>query len=190
VTPGCALVALAVLTLSAIPAEAASFTLTERQAQEAVEVGERSVSRESFGDEWTVKNAAGAQVTVMTPFHRLALASRHAAFRKEPLKPRDRQRVLRELRDRLVFWVELKGAREDFARFYAPRLVAGPREIEATFAQNERTPARGEDGKFVAHCVYGFPTKLLSGASRVVLVVRDGDGRAVVSIPVDLSSMR
>ena len=170
--------------------EAASFTLGERQIQEAVEVGERSVTRDAIGDEWRVRNAAGEVVTVMTPFHRLALAARHAAFRKETLSPRDRDRLLKAQQERLVFWVELRGTREDFAHFYAPRLVAGARRVEPSFTQNERTPARGEDGRFFARCVYAFPTKALSETAKVTLVVRDGDGRDVSSFTIDLASMR
>ena len=179
-----------VLLLGAVAADAAALALDERQMQEAVDVGERSVTRDGFGEEWRVRNAAGHVATVMTPFHRLALAARQAAFRKDALKPRERERVLKEQRDRLVFWVELRGPREDFARFYAPRLIAGARNIEPTFAQNERTPARDEDGKYVAHCVYAFPTKALSPTSKVVLVVRDGDGRDVTSFSIDLAGMR
>lgn len=177
-------------TLAPVATIAASFTLDERRMQEAVEFGERSVTQEAFGDEWRVKNAAGHVAMVMTPFHRLALAARQSAFRKDPLKPRERERILKEQRDRLVFWVQLKGPREDFARFYAPRLVAGARQIEPAFAQNERTPGRGDDGKFVAHCVYAFPTKALTETSTVVLLVRDADGRDVTTFPVDLASMR
>jgi hypothetical protein len=184
-----ALAAVAVL-VQVGSAQAASFSLGERQVQEAVELGERSVQREAFGDEWRVRNAAGDTATVMTPFHRLALAARHAAFRNDPLTPRERDRVLKEQHDRLVFWVELKGARLDFARFYTPRLIAGARHIEPSFTQNERTPARRDDGKFLARCVYGFPTKALSGTSKVVLVVRDGEGRDVSSFTIDLASMR
>ena len=87
-------------------------------------------------------------------------------------------------------WVELKGAREDFARFYTPRLVVGARHVEPSFTQNERTPARAEDGKYLARCVYGFPTKALTPTSKVVLVVRDGDGRDVSSFTIDLAAMR
>lgn len=171
-------------------AQGASFALDERQMQEAVEVGERSITHEAFGDEWRVRNAAGEVVVVMTPFHRVALAARHAAFRKDPLTPRERTRVLREQADRLVFWVELTGPKEDFARGFTPRLIAGARNVEATFTQNERTPARRADGRFLARCVYGFPTRALSGTSKVVLVVRDGDGRDVTSFSIDLASMR
>ena len=184
--------AIAALLLLAGPvaAGAVSFSLAEKQIQDAVEMGERSVTSESLGGEWRVRNAAGDTLTVMTPFHRVALAARHAAFRKESLKPRDRSRVLKEQQERLVFWVELKGSRDDFARFYSPRLLAGARQIEPSFTQNERTAARGDDGKYVARCVYGFPTKGLSAAGKVILVVRDGDGRDLTSFAVDLSAMR
>ena len=184
-----AIVALLVFA-TATTADAVAFSLTDRQIQDAIEVGERSVTHDSLGSEWHMRNAAGDELTVMTPFHRVALAARHAAFRNEPLKPRDRARMLKEQQDRLVFWVELKGPRDDFARFYTPRLIAGARQIEPSFTQNERTAARGEDGKYVARCVYGFPTKMLTGSMKVVLVVRDGDTRDVASFTVDLSSMR
>ena len=174
----------------AVAAEGASFTLTARQLQEAVELGEASITRDGVGDEWRVRNAAGEQLTVMTPFHRVAISARIAAFRRQTLKPRDRDRAAKEHQDRLVFWVELKGGREDFARFYRPRLIAGARQVEPAFAQNERTSARGEDGKFVARCVYGFPNKALSGTGKVVLVMKDGDGRDVSSFTVDLGAMR
>jgi hypothetical protein len=180
----------ALVLLAAGTGEAASFALDQRQAQEAAEFGERSVTRDGLGGEWRVRNGAGDAVTVMTPFHRVALAARHAAFRNDPLRPRERERVRKEQQDRLVFWVELKGTREDFARFYTPRLITGARQIEPSFTQNERTPARSEDGRFVAHCVYGFPTKALSASSKVVLIVRDSDGRNVSSFTIELSSMR
>ena len=86
--------------------------------------------------------------------------------------------------------MELRGPRDDFARFYTPRLLVGARQIEPSFTQNERTAARGEDGKYLAHCVYGFPTKMLTGTGKVVLVVRDGEGRDLTSFDVDLSTMR
>jgi hypothetical protein len=45
-----------------------------------VATGARSVANESYDAEWRVKNPAGDTVMVMTPFHRLAAASRNAAF--------------------------------------------------------------------------------------------------------------
>ena len=159
-------------------AQAASFALEERQAQEAVEFGERSVQRDGFGDEWRVRNPAGDAAIVMTPFHRLALAARHAAFRKEPLKPRERDRVLKQQQDR---WCsgELTGPREDFARLYAPASSrAGPKGGD--LQQNERTAAR----RPTAGSSPAASTASNQGAlrqSKVVLVVRDGDGRDVSS---------
>jgi hypothetical protein len=127
---------------------------------------------------------------VLTPFHRLVLAARHAAFRNEPLKPDEPDRLLSEQRDRLVFWASLHGPREDFARFYTPRLRVGDREIEPAFVQNERTAVREADGRYLARCVYAFPTRNLAETSRVTLVVRDVDGRDVGRFTLDLSTMR
>lgn len=177
-------------------AEAATFLLDEQEMARAVAVGQRSATSEApFDTEWKVTNAAGDGMLVATPFYRLALASRHAAFKNEPLTPADREKVLREQRDRLPFWVILRGRQEDFARHYTPRfLVAGPdgseREIAPAFVQNERTALKGEGGSFVARCVYAFPTREMTGASRGVLVVRDAEGREVARFTVDLSRMR
>jgi hypothetical protein len=185
-------VLLAVLVvLAAVPQVwAASFALTDQQVQQAIQIGERSITEESLGDEWRVQQGNGPVVTVMTPFHRVALAARHAAFRNEVLTPRERQRLLRAQKDRIVFWVELKGVREDFARFFTPRLVVAGRELEASFTQNERTAARADDGGYLARCVYGFPTKHVAPTGRVTLLVRDGEGRDITSVPIDLSTMR
>ena len=176
--------------LMAGTAEAVSFTLDARRLQEATTFGERTVTQDDLGDEWRVRNAAGEQALVMTPFHRVALAARQAAFRKGTLRPREAERIAREYDDRLVLWVDLKGARADFARFYSARLLAGDRRVEAAFVQNERTPVRGEDGKFLARCVYAFPSKALTSTGKVVLVIRDADSRQVTSFDIDLASMR
>ncbi len=182
-------VALAVLAAPAASAAAASLSLDERQIEEALRVGERSVTSETFGDEWRV--ASGDEsVTVITPFHRLAIAARHAAFRNEALTAEDRDRALREVRDRLLLRVELLGARPDFARHLTPRLLVGDREIRPSLAQNERTPARQEDGRYLARNLYWFPTTGLAGTDRVTLVVRDADGRPVTRFTIDLARMR
>src|SRR5437870_13133521 len=93
------------------------------------------------------------------------------------MKPDDPERLLREQRDRLLIWAFFHGPREDFARFYTPRLRLGDREVEPAFVQNERTAVRKDDGRYLARCVYGFATRNLTGTSRVALVVRDADGR-------------
>ena len=184
------LLAVLAAVLVAGTAEAMSFTLDARRLQEATALGERTVTQDEFGGEWRVRNAAGEQILVMTPFHRVALAARQAAFRKGTLKAREAERVAKEHHDRLVLWVDVKGAHPDFARFYSARLLAGDRQVEAAFVQNERTPVRGEDGKFVARCVYTFPVRALTPTSKVMLVVRDTDNRQVTSFTIDLASMR
>ena len=180
---------LALLALAG-PAAAAALALGEAEMREAIRVGERSVTSETFDAEWRVRNARGDLVLVMTPFHRLVVAARHAAFRNEPLKAGEPGKLLAEQKDRLVVWVHLTGAREDFARFYQPRLAVGDHEIKATFVQNERTAARQEDGSFLARCVYTFPTREITGRSQVELVVADVDGRQVTAFTIDLAAMR
>jgi hypothetical protein len=169
---------------------AATLALTESQQQEAIQTGERSVTAEAFDAEWRIGSASGETAMVMTPFHRLAIAARHAAFNGKPLKPGEPAKILKENRDRLVFWITLRGTSEDFARHYVPRLMVGDREIKASFVQNERTAIRQQDGAYLARCVYGFPTKDVKGRERVGLVVGDGDGRDVSRFTIDLASMR
>lgn len=185
-----ALLILALLALAPVAAHAAAFTLSEAQKKEAMRVGAGSISEESFDAEWRVSNGGTEGVTVLTPFHRLAVAARNAAFKNEPLKPSEPDRLLRQEGNRLVLWVQLRGRHESFARFYAPRLVVGTRVIKPAFVQNERTAARQEDGAYVARCVYGFSTHDLTEAAKVALVVADADGREVSRFHIDLSTMR
>lgn len=187
-----AVVALGVLACSvwACPAAAASFTLTEPEQAEAIKLGERSVTAEDvFGAEWTQTSSAG-EATVMTPFHRLALAARQNAFKQKPMTPADVDKILREDKGRLVFWVSVRGPRGDFARFYEPVLLAGGTELKPSFVQNERSALREPDGRYLARCVYGFSTTTLNPKGRVVLVVRDRDGKEVARFSVDLAAIR
>jgi len=180
-----------VLTAWTPAAAAASLTLDERQREEAIRVGQRSVTSEAFGEEWQVTNGAGETVTVITPFHRIALAARHAAFRNEPLKAQDQERMLADLKDKLMLAVELRGPREDFARHFTPRLLVDGREVQPSVAQNERTAIREDDGRFRARCVYWFPARELRGDARLVLVVkRAPGGEDVAKFDIDLSTMR
>jgi hypothetical protein len=157
------------------PLDAALFTLTPRDRDEAVRIGRRSVINEDWGGEWRVEGGgAGQLVTVMTPFYRLALAARNQAFQE----------------GKLVFWATLRGTRADFARFYAPALVAHQLEIKALFTQNERTALRGEDGQYTAHCMYVFPVEGVDPRGTVTLLVRDADEKQVAKFTVDLSVMR
>jgi hypothetical protein len=182
--------AVLVLVIAPHPVGAAALELNDRLKQEAIRVGRKSVTTETFEAEWRLSNTSGESVTVFTPFHRVALAARHAAFKNEPLKPTEPDKILKEQGDRLLLWTYLKGTREDFARYYIPRLLVGDLEIEASFVQNERTAVRDDAGYYVARCVYGFPTKGITGSSRVVLAVRNPDGDDVSRFTIDLSTMR
>ena len=173
-----------------VPAVAASFSLSEREQKQALVVGQRSVINETFGGEWRIVQGSGESVEVVTPFHRLALAARNAAFKNEPLKPQDQDKMLTELKDRLMFWVYLQGPSEQFARHLSPRLLVDDREIEPALVQNERTAVRQDNGRYLARCVYWFPTKDLTGTSRPVLVVRDAEGQPVTRFAIDLARMR
>jgi hypothetical protein len=143
-----------------------------------------------FDAEWRVDAPGGESVTVMTPFYRLALAARNAAFKNEMVKPQDQTGILQAIRDRLTFWVQLHGPREDFARHYVPRLVVGDVEIPPVFVQNERTGLRQANGSFLARSLYAFPTREVPGTAKVVLVVRDADGKLMSRFVVDLAKMR
>lgn len=185
------LVAGVALALAGAPASAASLVLSDRARQEALLLGQRSVTQETFGAEWRVLNGSEESVEVMTPFHRIALAARHAAFKNEPLKSEDQERMLLDLKDRLMFSVQLLGPRPDFARYYRPRLLlADGREVEPAVAQNDRTALRREDGRYLAHCTYWFPAKDVTGTSRLTLAVRDPEGQSVARFVIDLARMR
>ena len=177
--------------LAGTPVAAALLTLNEAQQAEALRVGERSVIKETgFDAEWRVENAGGENVTVMTPFYRLMLASRNAAFKNEAVKPQDQEKLLKDLTDRLMVWVQLHGPKVDFARYYKPRLLVADREIEPSFVQNERTGLRQANGSFLARSVYAFPNREITGQSRLDLVIRDPDGKLMSRFAIDLGKMR
>jgi len=100
------------LALALVPALAAgaALTLDENGRREAIRTGEKSVGNDAFDTEWRVDNGRGEWVSVLTPFHRLVVAARHATFNGKPLKPGDPDKILKENRERLVLLVELQGA--------------------------------------------------------------------------------
>ncbi len=173
------------------PGEAMSFALADRDREQAIRVGKKSIVEEQFGGEWRLKDGSGQTLVVMTPFHKLALAARNSTFRSQELKAKDVQSVLKDTEGKLNFRVTLRGGpKADFARFYAPTLLAGSQEMKASFVQNERTALREEDGRYAAQCVYEFPTDGVDPKGRVVLVVKDADEREVAKFTVDLAAMR
>lgn len=186
------LLAVAGLTLAlARPLDAASFALTAGERDEAMRAGQRSVVNQDFGGEWRVAGEApGQTLTVVTAFHRLALAARNSAFKGQALRQRDIDSLLKDQEGRLVLWATFRGAKPDFARFYAPALLRGGQEIKASFTQNEHTAAREEDGRYTARCMYVFPVAELDPKGKVTLVVKDPDNQQVGRFTVDLSAMR
>src|SRR5262245_29252282 len=168
-------------------AAATTFVLSERDREDAMLVGKRSVVSEEFGAEWRQKNAAGEVVEVMTPFHRLALAARNAAFKNDTLKPKDIDTVLKETNNKLTLWVTLRGDRSDFARFYAPLLLDGTTEIKPSFVQNERTALRAEGGGYAARCLYVFPVEGLTARGRYTLVVSHSEEQGGRTLNVGLA---
>ena len=173
------------------PGEAVSFALADRDREQAIRVGKKSIVEEQFGAEWRLKDGSGQTLVVMTPFHRLALAARNSAFRSQEMKPKDVQSAIKDAEGKLNFRVTLRGGtKTDFARFYAPTLLAGSQEVKASFVQNERTALREEDGRYAAQCVYEFPADKVDPKGRVVLVVKDADEREVAKFTVDLAAMR
>ncbi len=176
--------------VSIAPLDAALFTLSPRDRDEAISIGRRSVVAEGWGGEWRVEGASGQLVTVMTPFHRLALAARNSAFKNQELSPRDVEKVLKDQEGKLVLWTTLRGGRADFARFYAPALVARQAEIKASFTQNERTALRGDDGQFTARSLYVFSAEGVDPKGTVTLLVRDADEKVVAKFTIDLAVMR
>ena len=153
-------------------------------------MGQRSVTAEEFGVEWQVANSAGAAITVVTPFYRLAQEARNAAFKQETLKRREVTRVLKESKGRLSFRAAFQGMREDFARWYEPVLLARGQEIKVSFVQNERTALLQASGRYLARCLYAFPTDELQPRDRITLLIRSREGREIARFTVDLGAIR
>lgn len=169
---------------------AASLVLGDAEKRQALAYGRQSMQRENFDAEWRVTNAAGDSLLVLTPFHRLVIAARHSAFRDEPMRPNEPDRLLREQKDRLVLSVHLRGRGDEFSRHFVPELLAGDRRVKASFVQNDRAPERLAHGLVLARCMYAFPVKELVETPRVVLVVSDASGREASRFIIDLASMR
>ena len=89
-----------------------------------------------------------------------------------------------------MVWATVRGAKPDFARFYVPLLYRGEQEIKPSFAQNERTALREEDGTYTARCMYVFPAAGLDAKGRLTVVMKNSEGGQVARFNVDLSAMR
>jgi len=149
---------LLVCVMAPLPAAAVVLQLADGDRREALRMGERSITNDTFDYEWRVVGGTGESLTVMSPFHRLALAARHAAFKNDTLKPTDIERVSSRTPTACRVGQPPCGS-EEFARFYVPRLLAGDREIKAVFVQNERTAIRQDDGHFLARASTAFRSR-------------------------------
>ncbi|HZS34498.1 MAG TPA: hypothetical protein VFC42_14135 [Methylomirabilota bacterium] len=174
------------------PARALVGDLTPEEVREAIAAGTASLTQEDFADEWRIALPDGGEIVVSTPFSRLALAARQAAIKGEPLTERQQQEQIDRGKGRIQLLVTMHGARRDFARWYQPVLLVDGREVKATFAQNERTPLRLEDGRFAARNVYVFPLEGLPLRGTVTLVVRGAppESREALRAAIDLSRFR
>lgn len=176
--------------LGAVSVSAASFQLTVTEIEEAIRTGKQSLIQAEFGREWQVTTAAGGEVIVQTPFYRLALLARHQAFKGEELRQPDVNKLIGASEGRLNFWVALRGTRADFAKSYQPALLVDGKEVKPLFVQNERTALAQEDGRFLARCLYSFPTTELTPRATFSLVVRTFEGQEVNRFSINLATMR
>jgi len=183
-------VGLGLAALAPTPAAAVYLELTPQQVEEAVETGRASIMQEEFGQEWVVRLPGGEEVQVTTPFARVALAARLAAFKGEPLAEKEIQTHRERGKGRIQFLVAVHGPKVDFARWYEAVLRLGQREVKTTFSQNERTALRLEDGRYLARNIYVFPTEGLPPRGAVTLLVRTREGKEVLRVPIDLGAMR
>jgi hypothetical protein len=175
----------------AAPARAVVGDLAPAQVEEALQAGTAGLTRDDFAEEWVVRQPGGEEIVVSTPFSRLALAARQAAYKGEALTEKQRQEQLDRGRGRIQLLVTTFGRQVDFARWYQAVLRAGTQEVKATFTQNERTARRLEDGRWAARNVYVFPLEGLPLRGTVTLVVRTTpDQKEVLRVPLDLSAMR
>jgi len=159
---------------------------------EAIDAGIASITQEDFAEEWQLRLPGGEEVVVSTPFSRLALAARQAAMKGESLTEKQQQEQVDRGKGRIQLLVTMYGRARDFARWYQPVLLVGGREVKASFAQNERTPLRLEDGRYAARNVYVFPLEGLPTAGAVILVVRGPppDHKEVLRAALDLGRFR
>lgn len=176
---------------SARDAGAVLGELSAQDIQRAVDEGTRSIAREDFDQEWLVRLPGGEEILVTTPFSRVFHAARRAAFKDEPLAERQLQEQLGRGQGKLQLTVTVYGRQVDFARWYQPVLRVGGREVKATFAQNERTALRLEDGRFAARNIYVFPLEGLPLGGAVTLVVQHAvDRKEILRATLDLGKLR
>jgi hypothetical protein len=182
---------LAIAGPGACPVEAIIPELSGEDVKKAVDEGTRAIAQEDFGEEWRVRLPRGEEVQLMTPYSRVVLAARHAAFKEEPLTPKQLQDQIDRGKGKLQVLITMFGREIDFARWYQAVLRVGDLEVKATFTQNERTAIRTQDGRFAARNVYVFPLEGLPARGGVTLVISHSiEKKEVLRAALDLSKMR
>src|SRR5258705_9624445 len=78
------------------PAAAASFTPGERERQDAIAVGRRSVVSEEFGAEWRGPEAPRATPLVVKPLSPPAPPAPHTPLQSGALKTHDNDKTVKE----------------------------------------------------------------------------------------------
>jgi hypothetical protein len=147
--------------------------------------------QEDFGDEWRLPMPDGGEIVLSTPFSRLALAARQAALKGEELNEKQRQEQIDRGKGKIQLLVTMFGRAPDFARWYQPVLQVEGKEVKATFAQNERTALKLEDGRYAARNVYVFPLEGIPPRGTVTLVVRHAvEQKDILKQAIDLSKIR
>jgi hypothetical protein len=183
--------ALALLLAGPGPAQALIPQLSPGDVEQALEAGRQAVAQEEFGEEWRVALPDGGEIAVTTPFSRLAEAARQATFKGEPMTDKQRQEAIDRGKGKIQLLVTAFGRTPDFARWYQPVLRVGGLEVKASFTQNERTPRRLEDGRYLARNVYVFPLEGIPAKGTVTLVVRHAvEQKEVFRAQLDLGKMR
>jgi len=176
--------------LGAVSLSAASFQLSPKEIEDAIRTGRQSLIQDEFGAEWRRANPSGDELIVQTPFYRVALLARLAAFKGEEPDKSEIGKLLKSSQDRLLFWVSFQGTRADFAKTYRPALVVDGKEVKPSFVQNERTALAMENGRYLARCLYAFPVNEVNPRGSVALVVRSFEGEEVSRFQVNLATMR
>ena len=176
--------------VGAVSLSAASFQLGPKEIEDAIRTGKQSLIQEEFGAEWRQINPSGHELIVQTPFYRVALLARLAAFKGEEPDKSEIGKLLKASQNRILFWVSFQGPRSDFAKAYRPALLVAGKEVKPAFVQNERTALLIDRGRYLARSLYAFPADEVDPRGLVSLVVRSFEGQEVSRFQVNLATMR
>lgn len=169
----------------------ASFDLSSVQLRSAIRLGQASAGQPDFATEWTSIAAGGHRLIAATPFYQVVSMAREAAIAGQASSEDTVRASLERTRGRLLFRLEMKVRGPEEARDFKPELAReGEPPLAAVTAVNELyMRERGIDGRYTAHCAYGFAVSALDSGGKYLLRILDR-GMLVASFPIDLSSLR